>query len=545
VSIKDALLCRGLFPETLPPCFSSEDCKRAFRGLSKVLSKRQFQKKRNAPPISYDGTKHDWNRRLYSTPHPIPYFYICDFIGANWKTFEKQFKGSAYSISSIRPAIGDVARAIVVTPLSEVSAQVSKKIRHAPIILKADIAQFYPSVYTHTLCWAAHGKERCKTDRASDSKKNRFNRLDFFIQNGQSGQTRGILVGPDAYRMVAEFLAVKVDQEFARRAGPLVIGAARHVDDFYIGVRSEADALAALSSLRESLYEFELHVNDLKTSIFPGVTPLDDPWASRLRTLSEELASNKTEERITSFFNDAVSLSTDLKTQSPLKLAVRRADRYRLYESPHFESVENHFQRMVHHFPHAIDYICLFIAKRVAIGENIDRAGWTEVVNAGILRHLLLGHHHEACWLFWLAIVCGLRIERKIIDEIPKYTNQHIIAMAVAGFASGKCDKPRVRFSNKIASDTNGWLVNLVSRSVGFTGASFGGCFADECEHLSNKRVQLIDFDAHFAKVAIANVSAISNVRFGYEDDDDEGVDDDDDDEFSMPTDDDGFDHLL
>jgi hypothetical protein len=101
VSIKEALLCRGLFPETLPPCFSSEDCKRAFRGLSQRLSTRQFQKKRNAPPILYDGTKHDWNRRLYSTPHPIPYFYICEFIGTNWKTFEKQFKGSSYSISSI------------------------------------------------------------------------------------------------------------------------------------------------------------------------------------------------------------------------------------------------------------------------------------------------------------------------------------------------------------------------------------------------------------------------------------------------------------
>jgi hypothetical protein len=534
VSIKDALLYRGLFPETLPPCFSSEDCKRAFRGLSTVLSERQFQKKRNAPPIIYDGTKHDWNRRLYSTPHPIPYFYICDFIGANWRTFERQFKASAYSISAIRPAIGDVARAIVVTPLSEVSAHVSKKIRHAPIILKADIAQFYPSVYTHTLCWAAHGKERCKADRASDSKKNRFSRLDFFIQNGQSGQTRGILVGPDAYRIVAEFLAVKVDQELAQRASSLVVGAARHVDDFYIGVRSEADAMAVLSILRESLYEYELHVNDLKTSIFSGVTPLDDPWASRLRTLSEELSSNKTEVRITSFFNDAVSLSIDLKTQSPLKLAVRRADRYGLYQSPHFETVENHLQRMVHHFPHAIDYICLFVTKRVAIGGDIDREGWTEVVNAGILRHLLLGHHHEACWLFWLAIVCGLVVERKIIEEIPKHTNQHMIAMAVAGFASGKCDKPRVRFSTKIASDKSGWLVNLISRSAGFTKASFGGCYAEECEHLARKQVQLVDFDTHFAKVAIANVSAISNVRFGYEDEDNQDAEED---EFRIPWD--------
>lgn len=226
MNIGDALLCRGLFPETLPPCFSSEDCKRAFRGLSQTLSSRKFRQKRNAPPILYDGTKHDWNRRLYSTPHPIPYFYICDFLNANWRTFEKQFGGSKYSISSIRPAQGDFARSIVVTPLSEVSSEVSKKIRFSPVVLKADIAQFYHSVYTHTLPWAAHGKDRCKVDRARDSTKNRFNRLDFFVQNGQSGQTRGILVGPDAYRVIAEFLAVRVDQELAKRAGALIVGAA-------------------------------------------------------------------------------------------------------------------------------------------------------------------------------------------------------------------------------------------------------------------------------------------------------------------------------
>jgi hypothetical protein len=382
--------------------------------------------------------------------------------------------------------------------------------------------QFYPSVYTHALCWAAHGKARCRDDRANNSKNNRFNRLDFFIQNAQSGQTRGILVGPDAYRIVAEFLAVKVDQGLAKRAGPLVVGAARHVDDFYVGVRTEADATAVLSNLREALYEYELHVNDLKTSIVPGIAPLDDPWAPRLRSSSEQLMTDSSEERIASFLNDAVSLSTELKTQSPLKLAVRRADRYKLYRSPYFDMVENHLQRMIYHFPHAIDYICLFVTKRIAIGESIDRSGWTEIVNSEVMRHLILGHHHEACWLFWLAIMCGLALEARVIDEIPKHTNQHLLAMAVAASTLGKCDRPRIRFSNRIASDNGSWLVNLVSRSVELTRAPFSGCYADECEHLAKKNLKLIDFEAHLARVAVANVSAISNVRFGYEDEDSE-----------------------
>lgn len=291
-----------------------------------------------------------------------------------------------------------------------------------------------------------------------------------------------------------------------------------------------------MSHLREALYEYELHVNDLKTSIIPGVTPLDDPWASRLRASSEQLKVEKTQERITSFFNDAVTVSTELKTQSPLKLAVRRADKYKLYRSPHFQTVENHLQRMVHHFPHAIDYICLFVAKRVAIGEAIDAAGWAEIVNTELMRHLILGHHHEACWLFWLAVVCGLEISARIIEEIPKHTNQHLLAMTVVASVFGKCNRPRIRFSAKIASDSNAWLVNLIARSVGFTRAPFGGCFADECEHLVQKKLQLIDFDSHLARVAAEDVSAISNVRFGYEDEYDEDDDDDDDDDLLPPA---------
>jgi hypothetical protein len=145
-----------------------------------------------------------------------------------------------------------------------------------------------------------------------------------------------------------------------------------------------------------------------------------------------------------------------------------------------------------------------------------------------MLRHLTLGHHHEACWLFWLAVVCDLNIHRKVIDEIPRRTNQHLAAMAVTGFQLGKCKKPPVRFKTKLGSDTDDWLLNLVSRSTEFTKASFGGCFADECEHFGKRKIRLIDFNAHMIKVAKEGIRAISNVRFGYEDEEDEedGFDD-------------------
>jgi hypothetical protein len=46
--------------------------------------------------------------------------------------------------------------------------------------------------------------------------------------------------------------------------------------------------------------------------------------------------------------------------------------------------------------------------------------------------------------------------------------------------------------------------------------------YIDECEHLSKKKLSLIDFDSHLTKIAAEGVHAISNVRFGYEDEPDE-----------------------
>ncbi len=517
--IANALLERGLFPEVLPPCFDSRDCSRCFRGLRAILKARRFNKKRNADPIPYNGTKHDGSRRFYSTPHLIPYSDVSAFIGSHWKTFVRAFQKAEYSISTPTPASDD-ARAISVTPLSQVSSIVSKKLRFSPFVLRADIAQFYPSIYTHIIPWAAHGKIASKKDRSPQSNTNKFNALDFFVQNTQCGQTKGVLIGPDAFRIIAELVAVAVDKELARRARTLIIGTARHVDDYYIGVRTESDAAAALSHLREALHEYELNINDLKTKILPATEPFDDPWAAELRRQSNELSVSQKQEEVVAFVAGSFGIAQRVGSQSPVKLAVRRLDRGGFYKNPFFEDLEGYLQRIVYHFPHVIDYVSLLIAKRVAIGESIDRAGWTDVINAGLSRHVLLGHHHESCWLFWLAVVCDLPLQQATLDEIPKQTNLHLIAMLIQATVDRKvARKPRVKFGDKLDSEGGAWLVNLISRSSGFTRARFGGAYADELEFLSRRKLRLISFSEHMTRIAFEGVHAITNVRFGYEDD--------------------------
>ena len=220
-----SLINAGLFPETLPPCFVSNDAQRAFRGIVAELDSKEFNQRRTTEFAKYSGTKHDGNRRFFGTPNIISYFHVSTFIHKNWSKFESRFSESNYSVGVPRILDQDADRAIQVPSLSELSARASKNIGFAPIVLKTDIAQFFPSIYTHSIPWSAHGRDDSKADQKPQSKIITFNALDLFVRNCQAGQTRGIAVGPDAFRLIAEYISSGLDKELENRIGEKVVGA--------------------------------------------------------------------------------------------------------------------------------------------------------------------------------------------------------------------------------------------------------------------------------------------------------------------------------
>lgn len=517
------LIEKGLFPEVLPPCFDSEDLTRAMTGLKTLILDKRFRKKRSAGYIRYVGTKHDGNRRPYATPNPISYYNVCDFIERNWRTFQKKYNTSDYSLS--QPKVGESGddRAIIIPSLSEVTAAVSEKIHYAPYILKTDIAQFFPSIYTHTVSWVAHGIENSKTDRSPESVQTRFNSLDWFVQQCQDGQTRGVLVGPDAFRIIAEFVVTEIDSQLRQRVGDRIIGGLRHVDDFYIGVRSEMDAMVVLSALREILQVFELQINDTKTQVMSGLTPIDDTWAQDLRQASDEHISRMFGSRadFNMLLDKAVEISGQIGSESPVKLVLRRMDMAKIYRYESWMNVEKKLQRLLHHFPHCIDYICLLVAKRKAISQEVDNEGWAAASELMLRRHLTLNHHHEVSWLAWLMVACDLEMEKELVEELGRLDNSHTRALLIAAFQQGRIRfDPKIKFGNKLHSTDQNWLHSLVAKSTGYTRAAFGGAFNEEFEHLAAKQVRLIDFDKHMIAASKVETDAISKSKYGYDDED-------------------------
>jgi hypothetical protein len=146
-------------------------------------------------------------------------------------------------------------------------------------VLHADLARFYPSIYTHSIPWAIHGKAL----RADRSPALYGNLIDLWIRETQSQQTGGIPVGPDTSFLIAEVIASAIDSSLSEAIGGL--SGTRYIDDYHLYFASRSHAEGALSELHRIAGIYELDINDLKTSIEEVPEAIEPAWKTHLRAV--------------------------------------------------------------------------------------------------------------------------------------------------------------------------------------------------------------------------------------------------------------------
>ncbi len=147
-------------------------------------------------------------------------------------------------------------------------------------VLHADISRFYPSIYTHSIPWAIHGKGQ-RGNRGNDLYGNL---LDLWVRETQSQQTGGLPVGPDTSFLLAEVIASSIDDELQQSLGGL--HGTRYIDDYHLYFKSRAEADRGLAELHRIAGVFELEINDLKTAIQELPEAIEPLWKSQLRAIS-------------------------------------------------------------------------------------------------------------------------------------------------------------------------------------------------------------------------------------------------------------------
>jgi hypothetical protein len=184
--VRSALLSCGFLPRELPPPFNSASLRAFGAGpLPAAISNDLSQ----TTPVSHNLPRGGLMRRPLSIPDPIRYLRLVVELEINWLQIQGHFYQAGFALT--RPRRDHLGhRAFTFTRGFEALPDCRAQLRAgARYILQADINQFYPTLYTHVIPWAMHGKAIAKANR----KNTLFgNVIDARVRDGQDGQTMGI-----------------------------------------------------------------------------------------------------------------------------------------------------------------------------------------------------------------------------------------------------------------------------------------------------------------------------------------------------------------
>ena len=150
-------------------------------------------------------------------------------------------------------------------------------------LVKTDIKNFYPSIYTHSIAWAIHGKNVARNKKNRTNYSLLGNRLDKLFQNANDGCTVGIPIGSVVSDIIGELIASSVDIIFSKQVKKLGVDCkvVRFKDDYRILVMNSNDSKRVINALQIALKEFKLELNDEKTNVFSLPSGLFRDWVSR------------------------------------------------------------------------------------------------------------------------------------------------------------------------------------------------------------------------------------------------------------------------
>ncbi|RZJ49001.1 MAG: RNA-directed DNA polymerase [Flavobacterium sp.] len=156
-------------------------------------------------------------------------------------------------------------------------------------ILKSDIKNFYPSIYTHSIAWAIHTKETIR----KRGNRNKFNDyvglvLDKLFQYSNDGCTNGIAIGPAISDLIAEIILSAVDTECSKimiAKGIDFIGV-RFKDDYRFLCHSKQDAKLIIKTLQKQMALFNLTLNESKSQVIGLPEGLFREWTAEYQPFS-------------------------------------------------------------------------------------------------------------------------------------------------------------------------------------------------------------------------------------------------------------------
>lgn len=421
------LLEKGYFPAELPTPFTTREYAAAICSPSLPTSHPYaFGKKGpkyNSKCAVFNLARRGRLRRVLSVPNPVNYYHSAKSIADNWADIEAHYRKSDQSLS--RPVV-DTSRALGWEKgFSELSDAKLKTRSASKYILKADISNFYPSIYTHSIPWALHTKPVAKG--AFGFSASIGNQIDTHVRNCQEMQTKGVPIGPDASFVIAEIIMTAIDEMLIPIVGKKYH---RYIDDFEFGCGSLQQAEATLARLQEILEHFELALNSSKTKIVESPCSLDPVWLHDLKNYKFRRGKIQQKNDLIHYFDLVMDYLHKYPDEPIVKYAILRSSSKLVYKNnwPSYQSII--LQWSISEpgiLPIALDFIKFYESK----GFAIDKVELKETLEFLIVEHSSMGHTSEVSYAIFGMILFGLTFSNGVVDTLSQIENPFIALLTL------------------------------------------------------------------------------------------------------------------
>lgn len=327
--VKRGLLDHGLFAEKIPPCFMSAGLAIfVTETMGDLLDEPNENKlKENLGECAHDFMRYEALRdsnipRHMGVPHPEAYAVQALAIAKHWQTIATHCNQPEPALSRIHVRhVGDGR-------IFEMNYKGTERFRFeedeqkwtsgAQFVVIADIATCFPSIYTHSIPWALHGKPVAK--KSSSLIGLSGNLLDKCTQNTRDRQTNGLLIGPHASNIISEIILTQIDADLQKKGYQKI---KRHVDDYRFYAATFDDAEKFIKDLGLALRAYELSLNEKKTKILSLPRPSDEDWVLVLNRHPLPRDQELKFAEIRSYLDLALTCAQTIGKSTPLNYAIK------------------------------------------------------------------------------------------------------------------------------------------------------------------------------------------------------------------------------
>lgn len=450
------LLGKGYFPSELPPVFVTDTfAQHSDYILAEWKSHKVFEvspvnyKKPGKPKVrlaaSYrynvTGTeaeviskpKRGFERRNIHVTHPVPQALLAKEICDNWQTICRWLAQSRYSVDRLEFTAGS-ERGISDINFRAHAAKKNFIEATADWLVLTDITRFYPTIYTHSIPWAAYGKSRVKADLSRYAGA-LGDRIDALLRSCNRDQTVGIPIGPETSRIVAEIISARLDQQLFERQPLDPNRADRLQDDWFVGADDLVEAEKTLANLHQIYRDYGLEINGSKTSIDRVVLSHAPTWKSELSAFLSHRKDGLRGARLREFFDLSERLQVNHRNDQVINYALAVIERDK-YHDDDIANIETFLLKATQLSPISIDKIVRIIINIASANQKLSLSRIAQRFTSLAERHLEHGNNFEAIWLIYALRGTKRSLNSRIISDLCEYHSGSVLPLILLDMES-------------------------------------------------------------------------------------------------------------